>query len=350
MLSRHIAPSRGIPGIARPAMALVAIAALLSGCGGNASAQGSKDGLELQEVRYQGSVGTVTFAELAESLGYLGDLKLKWVGNTTSGPQDIQATATGDVDFGGAFNGAVIKLASAGAPITAVIGYYGTDENTYNGYFTLTGSPIKSARDLIGKKVGMNTLGAHHEAVLDEYLTRGGLTPDEIKQVVPTVVPPVNTEQALRAGQIDVAVLGGIIRDKALEHGGLTPLFTDYDLFGAFTAGSIVLRDDFIAKNPKTAKRLVTAIGKAIAWTQDQPRDAVVAKFKEIIAKRGRKEDATLVNYWKTPGVAQKGGVIDEKDFVRWIDWLKSQGQLKKDVAAKDLYTNEFNELAGSAS
>ena len=44
-----------------------------------------------------------------------------------------------------------------------------------------------------------------------------GLPPDEIKQVELIVVPPVNTEQALRQGQIDVATLGSVFRDSALE-------------------------------------------------------------------------------------------------------------------------------------
>ena len=92
-----------------------------AGCGGDAAADGAQAG----ELRYQGSVGQVTLPELAEDLGYLGDVKLKWVGNTISGPQDIQSAATGQTDFGGAFNGAIVKLVAAKAPIKAVIGYYG---------------------------------------------------------------------------------------------------------------------------------------------------------------------------------------------------------------------------------
>src|SRR5438045_4101250 len=65
---------------------------------------------ETLELRYQGFVGTVTFPELAEDLGYLAPIQLKYVGNTTGGPQDVQSVVTGDTDFGGAFNGAVIKL------------------------------------------------------------------------------------------------------------------------------------------------------------------------------------------------------------------------------------------------
>ena len=132
--------------------------------------------LEKTEIRYQGWAGQVTFTELAEDLGYLAPLKLKWVGNTISGPQDIQTVVTGDIDIGGAFYGAIIKLIAAKAPIKAVVGYYGSDDNTYNGYYVKEDSPIKTARDLIGKKVAVNTLGAHLEFVLREYLARNGLS------------------------------------------------------------------------------------------------------------------------------------------------------------------------------
>src|SRR5256885_12050652 len=117
-------------------------------------------GANTRTLRYQGAAGQVNPAELAADLGYLGDVKLDWVGNTISGPQDIQSAATGQTDFGGAFNGAVVKLVAAGAPVKAVISYYGSDQYAYNGFYVLEDSPIRSAKDLTGAKVGMNTLGA----------------------------------------------------------------------------------------------------------------------------------------------------------------------------------------------
>jgi ABC-type nitrate/sulfonate/bicarbonate transport system substrate-binding protein len=191
--------------------------------------------LEKTEIRYQGWAGQVTFIELADDLGYLAPLKLKWVGNTISGPQDIQTVVTGDIDIGGAFYGAIIKLIAARAPIKAVVGYYGSDDNTYNGYYVKEDSPIKTARDLIGKKVAVNTLGAHLEFVLREYLARNGLTPAEAKQVTLVAIPPVTGEQALRQGQVEVSTLNGVLRDKALERGGIRRLFADSDIFGNFT-------------------------------------------------------------------------------------------------------------------
>ncbi|MFD7005998.1 MULTISPECIES: ABC transporter substrate-binding protein [Rhodococcus] len=326
------------------AAALLTFTSLAVACSGSETTT-TADGKTV--LRYEGTTGQVSFPELAADLGYYQKVELNWIGDTTSGPQSIQNAATGQTDFGGAFNGAVLKLAAADSPITSVIGYYGSDKETFNGYYVLDGSPITSARDLIGKKVGMNTLGAHHEFLVREWLAREGLTPDEIKQVELTVVPPVNTEQALRQGQIDVGTLGSVFRDKAVERGGIRPLFTDESIFGSFTYGSLLFRDDFIAKNKDAVADFVQGTARAIRWTQTTPRDDVIAKFRDIITKRGRNETTDLVGYWKTPGVAGPGGVITDKEIQTWIDWLVRNGELEDGkLTPADVYTNEYNPYA----
>ncbi|TWD93455.1 ABC-type nitrate/sulfonate/bicarbonate transport system substrate-binding protein [Neobacillus bataviensis] len=303
---------------------------------------------ETLKLRYEGSVGSVTYPELAEDLGYLDPIKLEWIGNQTSGPASIQNAATGQTDFGGAFNGAIAKLIASGAPIKSVIGYYGSDKDTYTGYYVLNDSSIKDAHDLIGKKVGMNTMGAHAEFVLKEYLKQNGLTDEEIKKVTLVVLPPVSTEQALRQKQIDVAVLTGMLGDLAVKNGGIKKLFSDYVLLGPFTAGSYVFTEKFIKQNPHTVKKFVEATAKAIEWAQTHSREEVIARYEFIIKKRGRKEDTNTVQYWKSTGIAEKGGVIQGKEFKIWVDWLKKNGEFKDDqVKLSNLYTNEFNPYKG---
>lgn len=65
----------------------------------------AEDATEVKELRYQGRANTVTLPELAQDLGYFGDVKLNWVGNTISGPQDTPAAVAGQTDFGGAIAG-----------------------------------------------------------------------------------------------------------------------------------------------------------------------------------------------------------------------------------------------------
>ncbi|MDQ1006558.1 ABC-type nitrate/sulfonate/bicarbonate transport system substrate-binding protein [Streptomyces sp. V4I23] len=334
----------------RQFLTLLGLSAVAVSCGTTATGATSGKG-GTKTLRYQGWAGQVTPPELAENLGYLEDVKLEWVGNTISGPQDIQSAATGQTDFGGAFNGAVVKLAANNAPIKAVISYYGSDEHAYNGYYVLKDSPIRSARDLIGKKVGMNTLGAHSEAMLDIYLQRGGLSPTQIGRVEPLVVPPVNTEQSLRQKQIDVAVLGGILRDKALATGGIRPLFTDHELLGSFSAGTYVMTDRFLKQNPDTARTFVTAVGRAIDWSRSTPHEEVIARMTDIVKKRGRNEDTAPLKYWRSYGVAETAGRITGKELQLWIDWLAERGDIEKGrVALSDLYTNEFNADGGGTS
>ncbi|MGW7432427.1 ABC transporter substrate-binding protein [Streptomyces sp. NPDC054861] len=332
----------------RQFLTLLGLSAAAVGCG-TALGGGSSTTGQTRTLRYQGWAGTVTLPELAADLGYLQDVKLEWVGNTISGPQDIQSAATGQTDFGGAFNGAVVKLAANNSPVKAVISYYGADKHAYNGYYVLADSPLRSARDLPGKKVGMNTLGAHAEAMLDIYLRRAGLSAAEAGKVEPLVVPPVNTEQSLRQKQIDVAVLGGILRDKALATGGIRPLFTDFQLLGAFSAGTFVMTDRFLERNPDTARTFVTGVGKAIEWSRTTPRAEVVARMTEIVEKRGRNEDSTPLKYWQSFGVAEKAGLITGKELQLWIDWLAERGDIDRGrVKLADLYTNEFNAAAGT--
>ncbi|RBO88969.1 ABC transporter substrate-binding protein [Nocardia puris] len=330
--------------LAVAAMAL-ALAFGVSACG-SSSDEARTDG-DRTVLRYQGWTGQVGFHELAEDLGYFAKVKLEWVGDTTSGPQDIQSVATGDIDFGSAFNGAVVKLNAAGAPITSVLSSYGADEGEFTGYYVLEESPIRSARDLIGKKVGMNTLGAHHEFLVREWLAKEGLTADEIKQVELTVVPPVNTEQALRADQIQVAALNTIHREKALYRGGIRSLFTDKDLFGAFSYGTYVLRDRYIAENPDAVKDFVQGTARAIRWTQVTPREQVIERARQIIGKRNRNEDTTRIEFWRSPGIPVPGGVVAERELSTWIDWLVRNGELEQGkLNASDLYTNEYNPYA----
>ncbi|GAA1503586.1 ABC transporter substrate-binding protein [Streptomyces albidochromogenes] len=327
----------------RQFLTLLGLSAVAVGCGASANAGApGRDGT--RTLRYQGWAGQVTLPELAEDLGYLEDVRLRWVGNTISGPQDIQSAATGQTDFGGAFNGAVVKLAANKTPVKAVISYYGSDKDAYSGYYVLNDSPIRSARDLIGRKVGMNTLGAHSEAMLDIYLQRAGLSRAEADKVEPLVVPPVNTEQALRQKQIDVAVLSSLLRDKALATGGIRRLFADHELLGDFSAGTYVMTDRFLQQNPDTARTFVTAVGRAIEWSRSTPRDEVVARMTDIVHKRGRNEDTGALRYWKSYGVAETAGRIAGKELRLWIDWLTERGDIKKgQVTLSDLYTNEFN-------
>lgn len=148
-----------------------------------------------------------------------------------------------------------------------------------------------------------------------------------------------------------MAALSGVLRDKAVARGGVRALYTDYDLLGEFSAGSYVFRQDFIKKNPDTVRAFVAGVAKAIEWSRSTPRSEVIARFEKIINAHGRNEDTSTLRYFKSFGVAGQGGLISDKEFSTWIDWLDRSGELKgKQVSAANVYTNEFNPFAAGAA
>jgi ABC-type nitrate/sulfonate/bicarbonate transport system substrate-binding protein len=321
---------------------LIVFIALLSACDNNDKPKtDNPNGLEISEVRYMGSAGEVILLELAEELGYLAPLKTNYIGVASGGPQGIQTVLTGDVEISSeAFNGAIAKSIASGAPIKAVIAAYGNLEKPRYAYYVLNDSEIKTPRDLIGKKIAVNSLGAQMEFVVTEYLLRAGLTKDEIKQVTFVVVPVTSGEQVLRQKQVDVAPLF----DLALERGGVRELFKDYDLYGGITVGSHVMSNKFIKENPKAAKHIVGALAKTIEWTRERPNAEVIAKMQEIVKKRNRNENDGNLKYWHGWGIAGKGGLMSDDEFQRWIDWLVKDGQVTTgQIKPSDLYTNVFN-------
>jgi len=332
--------------------ALTAAAATTAACsfpGAHGDTGSSADGVTT--VRYQGSADQVTLPELADALGFFhGKIKLDFVGDTISGPQDIQSVATDQADIGEAFTGAVVKLVDAGAPITGVVTSYGSDARSFEALFVKNDSPIESVHDLIGKKIAVNTLGANYEAFIDTYLERGGLTPSQVKQVQLVVLPPNNTEEAIRKGEVDAGVLTGVLQDHAIAAGDLRVLETDTKLVGSYNGGQYVLRDGWIKSNPAAAKTLVTGIAKAIRWEQKTPRATVIAKMNEIIESRHRNENTDLTKFWKSAGIATPGGYIRPQDFTLWESWLKYTGVLHGALTPSKYFTNSLNGLYSGAS
>jgi ABC-type nitrate/sulfonate/bicarbonate transport system substrate-binding protein len=156
-------------------------------------------------------------------------------------------------------------------------------------------------------------------------------------------LPSVNGELSLREHQVEVACLGTIFRNKALERGGIRMLFSDQQIFGTFTAGSTVMSTRFLAQNPNTARKFVDGVGKAFDWLRKTPRAEVVARMESIIKKRKRNEDASAVRYWTGSTVATPRGLLRDEDFERWIAWLVRDHELTPgQVALKDIYTNDL--------
>lgn len=331
--------------------ALVAILSVgvLAACGSAAARDANG---EVTTIRYQSYAGSVDVLQLADALGYLHGLTLKKVGDVTGGPQSVQALVSHQIDISSScFFGSIAQLVATGAPIKAVVATYGSNSKVSSGIVTLQGSPIKSARDLIGKKVAVNTLGANAEAIIDTWLKKSGLSADQVKQVTLVPLPPLNTVQALQQHQVDAAdIQSGQI--KATEATGvkLQTLVKDTDVVGDYNGGGFAMTDDFLKQNPDTSEELVTGVAKAVRYIESHSRDQVLKVYDAWLKNNGYSGYVQAVdqNWGGSTGVASaRTAAISDKDISLWLSWLGDRGDVDPSkIQPSDVYTNDYNDLA----
>jgi len=328
-------------------VAATALLGPLTACGAGASAAGG----EVTTIRYQSSQGTVDALQFADALGELKGLKLKKVGDVTGGPQSIQALASNQIDIGAScFFGAIAQTVAAGVPIKAVVATYGTNEKTGAAVVAKKGAGLTDdPHSFIGKKIAVNTLGANAEAVLDTWFAKGGLTREDIKKVTLVPLPPLNTAQALKQGQVDGAYIGIGQLKAAQEAVDLDVVFRDSDVIGYYNGGGFTMRDEFIQKNPKVSKEIVTGVSRAVDYIESHSREDVLKIYTKWLDENGFHDyiEAVEKNWSGSNGVSSKGGVIADKDISIWLDWLGSRGDVDPSkTTPSDVYTNKFNPSA----
>ena len=341
MRSSHVRRHHSLP------VALAGLVLLLSGCASQAATDSDGDGRT--EIRYQSYAGTVDVLQLADALDYLPNIELDKQGDVTGGPQALQALVSDQVDIAAsAFFGATAQLVATGAPIKAVVSAYGSKGDITSSVVVEEDSPIKTARDLIGKKIAVNTLGANAEAVLDTWFADEGLSKEETDQITLVALPPLNTDAALRGGKIDAAYMSSGYLAIAEKQGGLREVFRDVDLIGPYNGGGLTMSERFLEQNPEVATEITTGVAKAVQFIETHERQETLDVYVPWLEENGYGDyvEAVEANWAGSTGVASETAVIDEEDISIWLDWLESRGDVDPGaISASDVFTNEFNEL-----
>lgn len=278
-------------------------------------------------IRYLASQGGLAAHELADALGYFKGtgITLKNVGYAQGGPASLFALASGDVEVGGAATAAVLNSIAGGNDFVAAYPSNGINKRTESIFFALEGSPIKSIKDLEGKTIAVNTLGAHLDYTVREALHSVGLPEDAAKLVV---VPGPQLEQVLRSKQVDVAAFGywqKTFEGAALKNGPLQKVFGDTDVLGEIAGGFSVLRRDWIKQHPQAARDFVEKSQAALEYARLHPEETKAVLAKALAA---RNENPDIAQYFTGYGV-REGGKAVPRDLQFWVDILARGGVLK---------------------
>jgi ABC-type nitrate/sulfonate/bicarbonate transport system substrate-binding protein len=287
-------------------------------------------------IRYLSSQGGLSAHELAVELGYFdgSGITFENVGYAQGGPASLVALAGGSVELGSAATAAVLNAIAAGNDFVAAYPSNGINDEAQSIFYVLEDSPIKDIKDIVGKTIAVNTLGAHLDYTVREALHQAGL-PDDSANLI--VVPGPQLEQVLRSGQVDVSAFGywqTTFEGVARKSGGLRAVFDDTDILGDIAGGFVVLRRDWIDAHPAEAKWFVQASAKALDYARENPDETKVI-FARVLAERG--ENAEVAQYFAGYGV-RAGGLPVERDIQFWIDVLERQGAVPAGkLVAKDI-------------
>lgn len=289
---------------------------------------GSAFAAEEVKFRYLASQGGLSAHEFAAELGYFDGtgITIENVGYATGGPASLIALASGDVEIGSAATSAVLNSIIGGNDFVAAYPSNGINDEVQSIFYVLEDSSIRDIKDIAGKTVAVNTLGAHLDYTIREALHSVGLPTDAANQIV---VPGPQLEQVLRSGQVDVSAFGywqTTFEGAAKQKGGLRAIFDDTDVLGEIAGGFIVLRRDFIEKHPEAAKVFVEQSERALDYARENPEEtkAILAK---TLAERGENPD--IAQFFRGYGV-RPGGKAVERDLQFWIDVLVREGKLKE--------------------
>jgi ABC-type nitrate/sulfonate/bicarbonate transport system substrate-binding protein len=280
------------------------------------------------KLRYLASQGGLSAHELAQELGYFDGtgITIENIGYAAGGPASLIALASGDVEIGSAATSAVLNSIISGNEFVAAYPSNGINDEVQSIFYVLEDSPIKSIKDIAGKSMAVNTLGAHLDYTIREALHSVGLPTDAANQVV---VPGPQLEQVLRSGQVDISAFGywqTTFEGAARKNGGLRAIFDDTDVLGEIAGGFVVLRRDFVKAHPDAAKTFVLQSARALDYAREHPEET-----KKILAKalQARGENPEIAQYFRGY-VVRAGGLPVERDLQFWIDVLVREGKLRE--------------------
>jgi ABC-type nitrate/sulfonate/bicarbonate transport system substrate-binding protein len=243
----------------------------------------------------------------------------------------------------GAANAAVINAISNGSDIVAVKPGFGVSKTANSKFYVLAKSPITKPSDLIGKTIAVNTLGAHLDYTVREYLRIHNIPQRAVRLIV---VPGPQLEQTLRSGQVDVVAVGAwqaVFGGKLQADGGVRVLFDDYQVLGNITLGYDVMRKAFVEAHPAAVRAFVSDSAKAADWATEHPDDAKKL-IAQLLAKRGENPD--LASYWPGFGLREHA-LLTDHDAQFWLDVIEREQKLRKgQLSINAVQTNRYNSYA----
>jgi NitT/TauT family transport system substrate-binding protein len=277
-----------------------------------------------------GATGNDTAAEVyyADDLGMFKKRGLDvQIQNLRSGAAEAAAVAGGSLDVG---EQNVVSMSHAherGLPFKyiAPAGEYVAASSTTS-LVVAKKSAFKTAKDLEGKTIAVGALGDLMQIGALAWLEKHGADPAKVKFIE---IPSAEIGAAIGRGTVDAGVIAEPNLTMAEDGGQIKVLAQPYDAIGErFMINGWFASEDWIKKNPATAKKFVDAIYEAGKWANTHR-----AESAKILDKHSR-ADASVVARMRR---ASYGERFDAKAMQSMIEAAVHFKALGKSFNAGDL-------------
>jgi len=223
--------------------------------------RGGEDGDVLRVANQRGSTKSMMIASGAlEGAPY----RVEW-SEFPAAQHLLEALGSGSVDLGLAGDAPFIFAYQSGSPIKAV-GAHAQEARQPGALAILVpkDSPIRSVRDLIGKRISTTRGSVGHHLIL-EALEREKLAADD---VVIVFLPPGDAKAAFDRGSIDAWAMWSPYTIVALKEGAR--IIADGSAFGP-SAGFEIAHIDSIEPKRALIEDFLKREAKALQWAQANP-------------------------------------------------------------------------------
>lgn len=308
-------------------------------------AHGSTAGAQLVHVNYAtsfGNFGRDAYVYVAQAKGFFRQAGFDVSVTAGNGSEDnLKLIAAGRLDFAPVdFSAAVVARANDGLPVKIVSLVH---QRTLSAEFSIKGGPVKTAKDLAGKKIA-DFPGSTTEVMFPLFAQKAGIDPKSV-----TFVPanPQAEPALLASGKVDAVgqfTVGVPLYHAATKKQILVFSYAKYfpDLMGIGIAAS----DSMIAKHPAEVKAFVSALNKGLEYALAHPAEAGAILHKaQPLADAGiaAAELRIMKPYVETAQTRAHGiGYVDPARVAATIAIVNAGFHPKRHLKVSDVYAPGF--------
>jgi NitT/TauT family transport system substrate-binding protein len=254
------------------------------------------------------------------------DVELKFIPLNSTIPAAIQSDS---LQMGGPTPSVFLQAVEGGLDLVVIAGG-GVTSKTITGFGLVAkaGSGIRTAQDVIGKKVGVPGLGAFLHVTFRAWLKQNGVDYKKVNFVEASF--PQHGD-LLRGGSIDAVVTADPFMSRIVDS-GVGYVVSYYSTFLEPNNHTIwyAAKRDWAQKNAAQVKLFREAVQEAATFMLQPKNDGIV---RAAISKYTKLPPAIVAKVQISP----PGPTVSEKQVSYWVGLMKDQGMLQSEPKVSTL-------------